>query len=149
MTSLLQLIIKLLQASWLYYLAQILLTSSMWRSGFDKLIHFDAAVAEMAGDGLNPAIFFAGLVVLVQLLGSLLAIFGRRWAWLGTGALTVFTIMTILVIHHFWTYTGAQYDAHFSTFLDHLTLIGGLILSGIASVYKYHSKTLINIQHKK
>ncbi|MDF7667109.1 DoxX family protein [Orbaceae bacterium ESL0727] len=148
MSSLLQLIFKLIQSSWLYFLAQILVTSSMWRSGFTKLINFNAAVEEMAESGLSPAFFFAALVIFVQLAGTFLVIFGRRWAWLGAGALGVFTIMTIFVIHHFWTYTGVQYDVHLTACLNHLTLIGGLILSAIASVLRYHSDSLVTVTKK-
>lgn len=143
MNALLQLVFKLIRASWLYYLAQFLVTIKFWQSGFSKLFNFDATIAEMSGDGLSPPVLFAILTIFVQLVGSAVVIFGRKWSWLGSGALGVFTIFTIILVHHFWTYTDpVAYNAHLAVFYNHLVLIGGLILSAVAADFKYNRREL-------
>ncbi|QIQ20734.1 DoxX family protein [Zophobihabitans entericus] len=136
-TSLINLIYQLLRSFWLYFLAQVLMTMPFWQSGFTKLFNFDDAVAEMVGDGLTPGAFFAGITIFTQLAATALILFGRRLAWLGAGALGVFTILTIFLVHHFWSYTGAEYEIHLEVFYSHLNIIGGLILSAMAAEFRY------------
>lgn len=83
-------------------IARVTLTFPFWWSGASKLIDFQAGVAEMARFGLEPAALFNVATVVVQLTGSLLVIAGRH-VWLGAGVLGVFTGLTVLLVHHFWT----------------------------------------------
>lgn len=149
MKCILNIIFKLLRSNWLYYLAMLMITSSMLRSAIDKTLNFGLAVEEMHEHNLLPAVFFAALTIFVQFAGSFLIIFGRRFAWIGSGALVVFTLLTIMVVHDFWNMTGVDYAIHFKVVQNHLILMGGLILSGIASVAKYNSETLCSMSCKK
>lgn len=85
-------------------ISRIVLTLPFWASGLMKLINFDAGAVEMARAGLEPANGFNIATIGVQLAGSLLIILGRH-VWLGAGALGVFTGLTILLVHDFWTMT--------------------------------------------
>src|SRR5690606_39888842 len=81
-------------------IARIALTFPFWSSGASKLMHFEAGVAEMARAVLEPAVMLNLAAIVVQLMGSLLIIVGYR-VWLGSGALGVFTGLTVLLVHRF------------------------------------------------
>jgi transmembrane protein len=72
----------------------------------------------------------AALTILILIIGSALVIDGRL-AWLGAGMLGLFTLATIPLAHHFWTMTGqAAVQARLES-EEHITVIGGLILTSI------------------
>lgn len=133
MTQLPHWITRLALARTTYVLSATLLTFIFWWSGLTKLADFDGAMAEMAHFGLQPAAFFAGLTIAVQLLGSALVISGGRWVWLGAGALSVMTLGTIPVAHRYWTMTGIEAVLEKALVQEHFTVIGGLLVAVIAA----------------
>jgi transmembrane protein len=113
--------------------ARVLLTFPFWGSGFAKLIDFTGGMAEMRQFGLEPAWFYNGLTILVQLGGSALII-SKRWTWLGAGALSVFTVLTIPIVHAFWRFEGERAIAAFHTAGEHVGMIGALVLVSILAM---------------
>lgn len=111
-------------------LARVLLTFPYWGSGLDKLFGFGKVQATMAQFGLQPAFAFAAATVAVQLVGSALVI-ANRWAWLGAGALGIFTALTIPIAHRFWALEGEAAVHAFHTAAEHVGMIGGLILAAM------------------
>jgi transmembrane protein len=112
-------------------IARILLTAPFWWSGLSKLFDFTGAVAEADHFGLHPAPLAAVAVILVQLGGSALVVFGRH-VWIGAGALAVFTVLANLVGHPFWTLADPMARFHdMNAFLANIGLIGGLGLAAI------------------
>ncbi|WP_062212474.1 DoxX family protein [Aureimonas sp. AU12] len=122
----------LLQSLWFPVLARILLTFCFWGSGLAKLIDFQGGTAEMAVFGFSPPALVNAVVIATQLGGSLLIISGRH-VWLGTGMLAVFTGLTILLVHHFWTMEGEAAIAHFHTATEHVTVIGAMMVMAVLS----------------
>jgi transmembrane protein len=121
-------------------LARIVLTFPFWGSGLAKLIDFQGGVAEMAMFGLNPPVVFNIATIIVQLGGSALII-ANRAAWLGAGALAVFTALTIPLVHHFWSLEGPRAIVAFHTATEHVGMIGALILAAIlAERTKHHGR---------
>lgn len=118
----------LFSRAWVALLARVLLTFPFWLSGLMKAIGFEAALAEMRHFGLEPPVPYALLTIVVQLTGSFLIITGRA-AWLGAGALIVFTLLTIPIAHAFWTMFGQQAFLEAMVALEHVGLIGGLLLA--------------------
>jgi uncharacterized membrane protein YphA (DoxX/SURF4 family) len=111
--------------------AATLLTLPYWASALAKLADWNGAVAEAGHFGLQPAVAVAALTIFAQLGGSLLVI-TRRQAWLGAGALGVFTALATLIAHPFWTVADPIARFHErNSFLEHAGLIGGLILAAI------------------
>lgn len=109
------------------YLARTILTYMFWASGLAKLIDFNAGVAEMSFFGLEPASLFNIAVIVTQLGGSALII-ANRWTWLGAGALAVFTVLTIPIAHTFWTMQEPLKTLEFYVVMEHITVIGGLMV---------------------
>lgn len=122
-----QSIAHLLTQRWFAVLARIVLTFAFWGSGLSKLIDFQGGMAEMSSFGLEPAMAFNIAVIIVEIGGSLLVIL-NRWTWLGAGALAVFTVLTIPLVHHFWTMQGEEAMIHFFFATEHVSLIGGLMV---------------------
>ncbi|HEX7750685.1 MAG TPA: DoxX family protein [Bordetella sp.] len=120
----------LLSRPWAALLARVLLTFPFWLSGLAKLLDFSGARGEMQHFGLEPTILFAVLTIAVQLLGSLLVI-TRIAAWLGAGALIVFTLLTIPVAHDFWKMTGEAAFLNMMFVVEHIGMVGGLLLAAI------------------
>ncbi len=111
--------------------AATLLTLPYWTSGLAKLADLSGALAEAEHFGLQPAAAIVALTILVQVGGSLMII-ASRLAWLGAGALGVFTAIATLIAHPFWTVADPIARFHErNTFLEHAGLIGGLMLAAI------------------
>lgn len=122
---------SLLRSSAFGVFARTVLTLPYWWSGIAKLADLHGAMAEAAHFGLKPAGLVVAATVVVQLGGSLLLIFGRL-GWLAAGALGVFTALATLIAHPYWTVADPVERFHaLNTFLEHVSLIGGLMLAAI------------------
>ena len=124
-----------------YLLATTLLTYIFWWSGLSKVLDFQSALKEMEHFGLKPAALFAMLTIAVQLLGSLAIIACSRWAWVGAGALAVFTLSTIPVAHRFWSMTGMEAFLEKALVQDHFSVIGGL---AVAAILAHHRRNALS-----
>lgn len=111
-------------------LARLLLTSAYWWGGIAKLADWPGALAEQRHFGLEPAPLFAVATIAVELLGSILVVSGRA-LWLGAGMLGVFTLIASLISRPFWAMKGAEGAMALNGFLEHLGLIGGLMLAAM------------------
>lgn len=124
-------IARLLDAPWFARFACALLTLPYWTSGLAKLLDLPGALGEARHFGLEPAGLTVAATILVQIGGSLLVILGR-WAWLGAGALGVFTAIATVIAHPFWQVADPVARFHErNTFLEHAGLIGALMLAAI------------------
>ncbi|MDR0217678.1 MAG: DoxX family protein [Enterobacteriaceae bacterium] len=123
---------KLLESTWLWVIARILLLFIFISSGLAKIIDFEGGLAEMRAAGLHPDWFFNIASAMVLLFGSLLILFDR-FIWLGAGALSVFLLLTIFIVHTFWNFSGEYAKTSLYFALEHTTVIGGLIATAIAS----------------
>ncbi len=114
-----------------WWLARVALTLPYWWSGIDKVAHPQAALAEIAGmvGATQPLPLYIPLLI-VQLGGSLLVIF-NRWAWLGAGALGMFTLIVTILAHTFWNLDGPARFAEMNTFLEHMALIAGFVFAAM------------------
>jgi transmembrane protein len=124
---------SILDNSWFGYAARTVLTFMFWMSGLAKLVDFPGGMAEMRHFGLEPAALFNITTIVVQLGGSALIILNRR-TWLGAGALAVFTVLTIPLVHHFWSMEEPFRTLEFHVAMEHLTVVGGLMVVAWASV---------------
>lgn len=124
---------RLLRARWMYHAGALVLTSMFWGSGIGKALDFAATVGNMAHFGLYPPVLFAVLTIVVQLGASLLLISGHRFAWLGAGALAVFTLATIPVALRFWEMQGPAAFMTKMTVLEHITVVGALAVAAVAA----------------
>lgn len=112
------------------FVGRLLLVFMFLGSGISKLVDFAGAQAEMAQFGLNPPWLFAVLTIITQLAGSVLILLNRA-TWLGAGALGIFTLLTIPIAHHFWSMEGQMAQMEFYFAIEHLAVIGGMLLTAV------------------
>jgi len=115
-------------------LARTVLTLPYWVTALMRLSDFPASTGELADYGLKPAGPVNALAIFVLLGGSLLVIANRR-AWSGAGALGILTLMTIPVAHDFWNLSGHAAAMERNIALQHLGLVGGLMVAAALSRY--------------
>jgi transmembrane protein len=122
-------------------LARLALTLPYWWSGIDKVTHPQAALGEVAGLlGTTQPLPMYILLLIVQLGGSALVIF-NRWAWLGAGALGVFTLVVTILVHAFWNLDGPARFAEMNTFLEHIALIAGFVFAAVMACHNPKNPT--------
>ncbi len=118
-----------------YTLAVLLLTSAFWLSAIYKMLDFQGAIQEVRGlIGVEPASVFAMLVIAAQLSGSGLLLWGGRASVLGAIILSGFTVAATLLAHPWWIKDGIDRVRDFNVFFEHLGLVGGFMLAGIAGL---------------
>lgn len=110
-------------------LVAVMLCVAFVYSGFSKLLNFNAAMAEAAHFGLQPAALFAIATIVTQLGGSALLIAARGyWQSLGGLVLAGFTAAATWIGHAFWTMNGMARFENRNSFFEHIGLIGGFLL---------------------
>ncbi|WP_428030452.1 DoxX family protein [Ancylobacter sp.] len=112
------------------FVARLLLVFMFLGSAISKITDFAGAQAEMAHFGLNPPWLFAAATIATQLIGAVLILLNRG-TWLGAGALGIFTLLTIPIAHHFWTMEGQMAQIEFYFAVEHLSVLGGMLLVAI------------------
>jgi transmembrane protein len=70
-------------------------------------------------------------VIAIEIGGSLLIIYGRH-VWIGALILAAFTLATIPIAHDFWNMTGDQASMSKLFVMEHLAVIGALVLVAVA-----------------
>ena len=116
-------------------IANIVLTFVFWMAGLFGLFNFRAIVQEMVDVNLPAPHLFAVATIATQLAGSALIITNMGGlGWLGAGALAVFLILTIPIGHPFWKYPEPKRTHEFHIALEHVTVVGGLMMAAILSV---------------
>lgn len=128
------LIRDLLDHAYFLLFARIVLTTLFWSAGIFGLFNFRVIVGEMVTASLPKPELFAVATICVQLVGSALIITNwQELGWLGAGALGVFTLLTIPIGHAFWTYPEPKRTHEFHLVLEHITVVGGLLLAAVLS----------------
>jgi uncharacterized membrane protein YphA (DoxX/SURF4 family) len=110
-----------------FLIARLCLAAVFLYSGVDKLWHWRSSVEEVKGDGLPWPAVFAGATVFTQLVGGSLVAIGLL-AWLGALLLAGFTVAATLLGHRFWLRHGAEFRHELTTSLEHVAIVGGLLL---------------------
>lgn len=136
----LRVVMTILRPARFGFVARVILTFMFWSSGLAKLIDFNGGLAEMSHFGLEPAWLFNTATIVVLLAASLLVII-NRWAWLGAGALATFTVLTIPIAHSFWTMEEPIGTMEFHVVMEHITVVGGLLVAAYASAIRSNPKS--------
>lgn len=123
---------RILDWRWTWLLARTAMVGFFLVSAILKIVDFPDAVAEQEKLGLHPGAFWAILTIAVQAVGALLVIAGR-YVWFGAGALGVFTGLAAILGHPFWLMTGGARFENMNVVLEHLGLIGGLIMTALVA----------------
>lgn len=116
-------------------LSKVIFTSYFWVSGFIFLLDFNKSVTAMKTVGLPMPTIFSLLTITLQISGSALIITNfMSLGWLGASCLAIFTALTVPLSYPFWKYTGEERLENLYNALEHLTVIGGLMLIAAISL---------------
>lgn len=115
--------------------AKTVLTLVFWMAGLFGIFNFKIIVQEMIDANLAWPRFFAIATIATQLTGSAVVITNfAGLGWLGAGGLAVFLLLTIPLGHPFWNFEEPKRTQEFHIALEHVSVVGGLMLAGILSV---------------
>lgn len=115
-------------------LARILLTLLFWMAGLFGVFNFSLVLREMEDAGLRFPKICAVAMIICQLAGSVLMITNvYGLGWLGAGALGIFTLLSIPLGHPFWKFEEPKKTHEFQIALEHVTVVGGLLMAAILS----------------
>jgi uncharacterized membrane protein YphA (DoxX/SURF4 family) len=109
------------------WVALLLLCAAYLQGGLNKVMDFDAALAEMNHFGLSPAGPLAVAVIVLE-LGAAALILTGFYRWLGALALAGFTLMATFVALRFWEMPQPERFMAANSFFEHLGLVGGFLL---------------------
>ncbi|MGH6616651.1 DoxX family membrane protein [Sphingomonas sp.] len=103
----------------------------------------------------SPAAFAAGLAQMgvpfpaaagmaataINLLGPLILIADpRRYGWIAALILSIFTVTTIPFGHAFWLFDEPRRSEELHIAIEHASLIGGLLLTGLMSFRRWRAR---------
>jgi len=98
----------------------------LW-AGIDKVLGWQGALQEVAAGGLPAPTMMLALTVLLQVAGGAAIVTGRLlrpscWALAG------FTLLATVLYHGFWHAAGAARHAELIPFMEHVCIVGGLLV---------------------
>lgn len=105
---------------------RVLLALIFLISGLNQLAHFGEVSGLLAERGINPASFFLGVAVALELVGSALLVIGL-YTRIASFLLIVFIVPVTVMMHDFWNYEGALRQLQTVAFLKNLAILGGLL----------------------
>ena len=110
-----------------WFVVRLALLSAYLIGGVTKLGNWPSAVAEQVHFGVHPPELTAALTLLVELVGSVLILWGR-FVWLAAGALGVFTLLTAFIASPFWALQGQARFIATNDFFEHLGLVAAFVM---------------------
>jgi putative oxidoreductase len=98
----------------------------LW-AGIDKVTGWPGALREVVAGGLPAPALMLALTIVLQVAGGAAIIAGRLlrpacWALAG------FTALATVLYHGFWHATGAARHAELIPFMEHVCIVGGLLV---------------------
>ncbi|MGO1074851.1 DoxX family protein [Inquilinus sp. CA228] len=114
-------------SSFFAFFARIFLAVLFVVSGWGKLTGFEGFVGYVASNGLPVPQLFAALTILVELGGGVLLILGL-FSRLAAFIMAGFALLTIVVVHHFWTMADAEMQMNQLMAMKNLAIAGGLLM---------------------
>ncbi|WP_296947559.1 DoxX family protein [uncultured Massilia sp.] len=96
-------------------------------AGIDKIQGWSGALQEVAGGGLPFPALTLGLTILLQVAAGAAVMLGR-WLRPACWALAAFTALATVLYHGFWHAAGAARHAELITFMEHVCMVGGLLV---------------------
>jgi putative oxidoreductase len=98
----------------------------LW-AGIDKVMGWPGALREVVAGGLPAPALMLALTIVLQVAGGAAIIAGRLlrpacWALAG------FTALATVLYHGFWHATGAARHAELIPFMEHVCIVGGLLV---------------------
>ncbi len=124
--------------------ARLFLATLFLIFGWRKLRDYSGTVSQMVQDGAPMPVLAAAVAIFMELpvaFAVAVGAFTRASAVL----LTLYTLGTSLLEHHYWTTTGADQLASMEGFYKNLSIMGGFLLLYITGAGKYSIDVLCGL----
>ena len=108
------------------FLGRIFLGLIFVISGIFKIPGWDGVLGFMAAKGVPFAPLFLTATIALEIGGGLALIAGYR-ARLAAAALAAFAVITAVIFHNFWAFTGFEQQVEMTNFLKNISITGGLL----------------------
>lgn len=112
-------------------IGRLLITALFLPAGISKLINFAGTVGYFTSLGITAPSFTTGVVIAVEILGSIAILLGFRTALASIG-LAVFTLIASVIGHAYWAVPADQAFVAQLLFFKNIAVVGGLLV--LASV---------------
>lgn len=130
-------VICLLTGNPVQIVARIMLSIPFFVGGINKVLSFQGVVGWTASKGVPFAQIAVGLAIILELLGPIILVIGRKTpATIVALLLSGFCVLTAFVFHDFWTLSGGEARGEIIAFEKNLALAGGLLLTAALSQRK-------------
>lgn len=106
--------------------ARVLIASLFLVAGLRKVMNWTATMGAFSKLGVPLVEVVLPLVVLLELAGGLMLVFGWRVRWVAY-VLAVFTLAAGIIGHAFWSVDAAQFGNQLNHFLKNVAVCGGLV----------------------
>jgi putative oxidoreductase len=111
---------------YLALLGRLLLASLFLISGIGKVTGFAATIAYIQSKGLPMAELGATAAAALEIGAATALVLGWKTRWVAF-LLTMYTLATAILFHHFWTFAPPQLAVQQVQFLKNISIIGGLL----------------------
>lgn len=95
-------------------------------AGYGKLTGFAGTVGYIASKGLPLPELAAIAAIIIELGGGLMLVLGWKARW-AAAALMLFTALTAVIFHDFWSSGPDQVQNQMIHFMKNLSMMGGLL----------------------
>ena len=95
-------------------------------AGYGKITGFEGTVGYIASKSMPLPQLAAIGAIIIELGGGLLLVFGYKARW-AAAALFVFTALTALIFHNFWSVPADQVQNMMIHFMKNVSMMGGLL----------------------
>lgn len=107
-------------------IGRVLIASLFLVAGLRKVMNWTATMAGFSKFGIPLVEVVLPLVVLLELAGGLMLVFGWRVRWVAY-VLAAFTLAAGIIGHAFWNADAAQFGNQLNHFLKNVAVCGGLV----------------------
>jgi putative oxidoreductase len=105
--------------------ARILIAQLFIVSGIGKIGGFAGTAGFMQGAGLPMAHMLLAVTIVLEIGGGILLVLGWK-ARCAAAALCLFTFLTAMIFHAFWSSDAASLFGQLNNFMKNLAIMGGL-----------------------
>ena len=115
-----------------YTVARILMSAIFLVAGARKLLSYTGTVGYFGSLGIPAPELVVGFVAVLEIMGAIALIAGWRTREVAL-MLAVFTLVSCLLGHRFWSADGPQFGNQLNHFLKNVAMVGGFIVIALAA----------------
>ena len=112
---------------WGPLVGRILLALIFLFAGIGKIGNFNGTAGYMAMHHVPLTHLALVLTIIIEIGGSLMLILGWKARW-AAGIMFLWLIPVTLMMHDFWTMTGAAHQTNFIMFMKNLCIMGAMLM---------------------